>query len=54
MLVVATWVNIRAGLAGWWNVLAGRLKWNDVEIGLAGDLVDETISRFMYLLPIGG
>lgn len=39
---------------GWWNVLAGRLKWNDVEIGLAEDLVDETISRFMCLLPIGG
>lgn len=34
--------------------LAGRLKWDNVEIGLAGDLVDETIGRFMYLLLIGG
>lgn len=44
MLVVSAWVNIRGD---WRDELAGRLKWNDVEIGLAGDLVDETVSRFM-------
>lgn len=51
MLVVSTWANIRGG---WWDLLAGRLNWNDVEDGLAGDLAGETISRFRYLLPIEG